>query len=74
MDLGSLGRSCVSFARLLNRPNPRRLTLKSLREAGTNGPTLGTIAEKSAHKGVRGQKRRHGVTALRALDLRVAPE
>jgi hypothetical protein len=42
--------------------------------AGTNGPTLGTIAEKSAHKGVGGQKRRHGVTALQALDLRVTPE
>ena len=39
-----------------------------------NAPTLGTIAEKSAHKGVRGQKRRHGVTALQALDLRVTPE
>jgi hypothetical protein len=38
------------------------------------GPTLGTIAEKSAHKGVGGQKRRHGVTALQALGLRVTPE
>jgi hypothetical protein len=42
--------------------------------AGTNGPTLGTIAEKSAHKGVGGPKRRHAVTALQPLDLRVAPE
>ena len=39
-----------------------------------NAPTLGTIAENGAHKGVRGQKRRHGVTALQALDLRVTPE
>jgi hypothetical protein len=27
-----------------------------------------------AHTGARGQKRRHGATALPALDLRVAPE
>ena len=39
-----------------------------------NAPTLGTIAAKSAHKGARGQKRRHGVTALQAMDLRVTPE
>jgi hypothetical protein len=39
-----------------------------------NASTLSTIAEKSAHKGARGQKRRHAVTALQALDLRVTPE
>ena len=39
-----------------------------------NAPTLGTIAEKNAHKGGGGQKRRHAVTALQALDLRVTPE
>jgi hypothetical protein len=42
--------------------------------AGTNGPTLVTIEDKSAHKVVGGQKRRHAVTALQALDLRVTPE
>jgi hypothetical protein len=42
--------------------------------AVTNGPTLVTIAEKNAHKGVGSPKRRHAVTALQALDLRVTPE
>jgi hypothetical protein len=41
---------------------------------GANAPTRGAIAEESAHKGVLRQKRRHGVTALQALDLRVTPE
>ncbi len=39
-----------------------------------NAPILGMIAEKNAHKGARAPKRRHGVTALQALDLRVTPE
>ena len=38
-----------------------------------NDPNRGTIAEKR-HKGTRGQKRRHAVTVLQALDLRVTPE
>ncbi len=64
----------MSF-RLLREPRLDSVSSHSDDPKGkVNGPTLGTIAEKNAHKGVWGQKRRHGVTALRALDLRVAPE
>jgi hypothetical protein len=42
--------------------------------ARVNAPTLSPIAEKNPHKGLQGPKRRHGVTALQALDLHVAPE
>ena len=39
-----------------------------------NAPTLGRIAETDAHKSARGQKCRHGDTALQAKDLRVSAE
>ena len=39
-----------------------------------NAPTLARIAETDAHKSARGQKRRHGDTALQAKDLGVSPE
>jgi hypothetical protein len=63
----------VSF--LLREVQPDSASLHADDPKGrVNAPTLGTIAEKSAHKGVGGQKRRHGVTALQALDLSVTPE
>jgi hypothetical protein len=74
MDLGSFGRFRVSTARSVEPAKSPLGYSENAPGAGTNGPILGTIAEQSAHKGARGQKRRHGVTALRALDLRVAPE
>ncbi len=61
--LGSLGRFRDSTSSHSDDP-----------KGTVNGPTLGTIPEKSAHKGVGGQKRCHGVTALQPLDLRVTPE
>ena len=43
-----------------------------MRKGGVKAPTLGTTGEPSAHKGLRGQKRRHAVTALQELDLSVS--